>query len=428
MTDPFQALRVPDGPVAPDPEFARALRARLERALLDAPSRLMDQEENVTTTDTRSTTRPLSAAALRLHTITPYLTVPDARAAVDFYVAAFGAVPRGEPIVMPDGRTGHVEVAIGDSVLMLADEFPELDLRGPAARGGPSQSLRLEVSDPDAVVERAVAAGGALDRPVSDSPYGRGGVVLDPAGHRWMVSREAPGGPRPGDLGYASLWTPDVTAAERFYTAVLGWTTVAGPEPRARQVTGLAMPLGMWGGEPRPGLFLCFTVPDVDEAVEVVRAAGGTAAEPADEPYGRIAQCTDDQGLGFAVFTPPGGGPGSAMRPGGHGDIDYYELRVPDEGRARAFYGAVLGWRFRPGQQPGYWHTELAGSHPLPMNGLVGGHPEPVVVPSFRVVELDAAAAAVRAAGGRSEEPRAEHGRMADCTDDQGMRFGLVER
>ena len=93
---------------------------------------------------------------------------------------------------MPDGRVGHVEVLLGDSVLMMADEFPEMGLVAPAHRGGVSQSLRLEVADPDAVVAAAVAAGGTLERPVADSPYGRGGVVLDPSGHRWMVSREAP--------------------------------------------------------------------------------------------------------------------------------------------------------------------------------------------------------------------------------------------
>ena len=74
----------------------------------------------------------------------------DAVAAVGFYVVAFGAIRRGEPIVVPDGRTGHVEVALGDSVLILADEFPEMGLSAPATRGGASQSLRLEVADPDA--------------------------------------------------------------------------------------------------------------------------------------------------------------------------------------------------------------------------------------------------------------------------------------
>jgi len=106
-------------------------------------------------------------------------------------VAAFGAVPRGEPVEMPDGRLGHAEVALGDSVVMLADEFPEMGLLSPAGRGGTTVSLRLEVTDPDAVVERALAHGARLERAVADHPYGRNGVVVDPSGHRWMVSREA---------------------------------------------------------------------------------------------------------------------------------------------------------------------------------------------------------------------------------------------
>ena len=128
----------------------------------------------------------------RMHTLTPYLAVVDARASIAFYVAAFGAMRRGDPHVMPDGRIGHVEVGIGDTVLMLADEFPEIGLRAPVGRGGASQSLRLETADPDGVVAAAVAAGAVLERPVTDAPYGRGGVVVDPDGHRWMVSREAP--------------------------------------------------------------------------------------------------------------------------------------------------------------------------------------------------------------------------------------------
>ncbi|OLT13480.1 hypothetical protein BJF78_22020 [Pseudonocardia sp. CNS-139] len=144
--DPFDALRLPAAPVDPDPAFARGLRARLERVVLRGAAPVTwQEEETVTVTDT-----PSSAAAVALHTLTPYLAVTDARAALGFYVEAFGAVRRGEPIVMPDGRVGHAEVLIGDSVLMLADEFAELDLLAPVARGGPSQSLRLEVADPDA--------------------------------------------------------------------------------------------------------------------------------------------------------------------------------------------------------------------------------------------------------------------------------------
>ena len=112
-----------------------------------------------------------------MHALTPYIAVADARASIAFYVAAFGAAPPRRPDVMPDGRIGHVEVGIGDTVLMLADEFPEIGLRAPVGRGGASQSLRLETADPDGVVAAAVAAGAVLERPVTDAPYGRGGVV-----------------------------------------------------------------------------------------------------------------------------------------------------------------------------------------------------------------------------------------------------------
>jgi uncharacterized glyoxalase superfamily protein PhnB len=181
MTDAFDTLRVPDAPVAPDPEFAAGLRTRVENALL-AP-------RQVPVTLTESTPVDADAPAKRFQTITPYLAVADARAAVAFYVRVFGATQRGELIVMPDGRIGHAEVVIGGSLLMLADEFPELSLLAPLTRGGPSQSLYLAVADPDAVVRRAVDAGGVLERPVGDSPHGRSGVVVDPSGHRWMVSR-----------------------------------------------------------------------------------------------------------------------------------------------------------------------------------------------------------------------------------------------
>lgn len=371
----------------------------------------------------------LVPAALRLHSITPYLAVTDARRDVEFYVAAFGARRREEPIVMPDGRVGHVEVAIGDSVLMLADEFPEMGLAAPVTRGGVSQSLHLEVADPDAVVAAAVAAGATLDRPVADSPHGRGGVVLDPSGHRWMVSAPEPTGPRPGELGYASLWTPDLSAAARFYPAVLGWTLDEDHDGRGREVAGRALPLGLWGVEDWPTLMVCWVVPDVDDAVTLVRAAGGTAEEPADRPYGRAASCIDDQGLPFPLFTPPGGTGTGTPAPRGHGDLDHYELRTPDLTRTRAFYSTVLGWRFRPGSGPGsdHWHPMIGDRMPDPACGLVRAD-EPVVVPWFRVADLAAAVAAVRAAGGIPGDPTpSRDGLLAECLDDQNAPFGLIQ-
>ncbi|OLT13482.1 hypothetical protein BJF78_22030 [Pseudonocardia sp. CNS-139] len=90
----------------------------------------------------------------------------------------------------------------------------------------------------------------------------------------------------------------------------------------------------------------------------------------------------------------------------------------------------MLGWRFRPGTRPGYWHPETAAGFPSPMVGLSGGAERAVAVPWFRVPDLDAAVAAVRAAGGTATGPddAGPAGRHAACTDDQGMAFDLVGR
>ncbi|MFB4315289.1 VOC family protein [Actinomadura sp. 21ATH] len=127
----------------------------------------------------------------RVHSLAPYLNVDDGRRALDWYARVFGARMRGEPVVMEDGRLGHAELAIGDSVLMLADEYPEMGLLGPKARGGPSQSVYLTVSDVDDVAVRAVDAGAELERPVGEYPFGRMGVIVDPFGHRWMINTPA---------------------------------------------------------------------------------------------------------------------------------------------------------------------------------------------------------------------------------------------
>jgi uncharacterized glyoxalase superfamily protein PhnB len=383
--DPFRALRSVGGPVAPDPAFAAALRAQVERALL--------WEEPMTSTLTPPRTTP------RMHTLTPYLAVVDARASIAFYVAAFGAVRRGDPHVMPDGRIGHVEVGIGDAVLMLADEFPELGLLAAVTRGGPSASLRLETPDPDGVVDAAVAAGAVLERPVTDAPYGRGGVVVDPDGNRWMISREAPTA-HAGDVVYASLWAPDAGRTRRFFDGVLGGLGALGT-----------------ADAPRAGLMCCYEVTDVDAAVAAVRAAGGTADDPRDEPHGRTADCVDDQGIPFALHT-------GYYPPLPESPLAYAELRVPDATRARAFYGTVLGWGFEPGSAAGYWHPRRPdGGFPAPMFGLVGGAAEARVVPTFRVPDVAAAVAEVRAGGGEATAGDDRGG--APCVDDQGLPFHL---
>ena len=122
------------------------------------------------------------------HTITPYLSIKGAAKALAFYKSAFGA----EELVrmdMPDGRIGHAELQIGDSRIMLADEFPEMDFRSPRSIGGTPVHIHLYVEDVDAVVGRALASGAKVLRPVQDQFYGdRSGSVIDPYGHVWHVA------------------------------------------------------------------------------------------------------------------------------------------------------------------------------------------------------------------------------------------------
>jgi PhnB protein len=121
-------------------------------------------------------------------TLTPYLIVPDGAASVEFYRRAFGASERMR-LVTPDGKIGHAELVIGDSVVMLADEYPAHGARAPQHFGGSPVMLHLYVQDVDAVVARAVAAGATLTRPVQDQFYGdRSGAVTDPFGHLWHIA------------------------------------------------------------------------------------------------------------------------------------------------------------------------------------------------------------------------------------------------
>ena len=122
------------------------------------------------------------------HTATPYLIVDGAAKALDFYQRVFGATERMR-MPGPGGKVGHAEISIGDSVIMLADEHPEIGARGPRAYGGAAVSLHLYVPDVDAMVKKAVAAGATLLRPVEDKFYGdRMGTIEDPFGHHWHVS------------------------------------------------------------------------------------------------------------------------------------------------------------------------------------------------------------------------------------------------
>ena len=121
-------------------------------------------------------------------TVCPYLAIRGAAKAIDFYRSIFGAKERMR-MGGPEGRIGHAEIQIGNTVVMLADEYPDIDFLAPPARGGTTVTLHLYVKDCDATVERAVAAGAKVRQPPKDQFYGdRNATIEDPFGHVWHVS------------------------------------------------------------------------------------------------------------------------------------------------------------------------------------------------------------------------------------------------
>ena len=122
------------------------------------------------------------------HSLTPYLIINGASDAIEFYKKAFGAVELMR-MPAPGDKIGHAEIKIGDSPIMLADEFPEMGYKSPTTLGGSPVSLMIYVEDVDTVFKQAIAAGGKEQRPVKDQFYGdRSGTLEDPFGHVWHVA------------------------------------------------------------------------------------------------------------------------------------------------------------------------------------------------------------------------------------------------
>ena len=126
------------------------------------------------------------------HSVTPYLIVEDAAAAIDFYQRAFGAQELYRlPMKDADGRDriGHAEIRIGDCNLMLSDEWPDMQAIGPNARGGTTVSFMIYGDDVDRAYQRALDAGAKADKPIKDEFWGdRMGSVIDPFGHKWALA------------------------------------------------------------------------------------------------------------------------------------------------------------------------------------------------------------------------------------------------
>jgi PhnB protein len=129
-------------------------------------------------------TKPVPAG---YHTASPYLIAANATAALEFYRAAFGATVKRR-LAMPDGKIMHAEMRIGDSIVMLADEFPSHEAYGPEHFGGSPVSVVLYVENADALYAQALEVGATSLRPMADQPFGdRSGTIRDPFGHRWTL-------------------------------------------------------------------------------------------------------------------------------------------------------------------------------------------------------------------------------------------------
>ncbi len=249
----------------------------------------------------------------RLHSLTPYLAVADPARAIEWYVEVFDATLMGEPIVMPDGRIGHAELRVGDTVFMLAGEFPEERHLSPTTLGGSSVGLMLHVPDSDATYAKAVDLGATPLRPIAEEYGARGGTIHDPFGHRWFIQtnievedvpvEDAPGR-RFGDIGYLTLEVPDGERAARFYRELFGWQLNAGGQPGSFHVSSITPPSGIHGRPGDPELKIYFRVDDIEAVAARVRELGGQVLSVANYESGGNAECVDDQGLRFDLFRP----------------------------------------------------------------------------------------------------------------------------
>ncbi len=330
---PFDQLRIDDTAVAPPTRFAAALRARVAAALeatalpvidLPQPERSTTMSDTTTTPAPGSTTEPAAGRSV----ITPYICVTPATEAIDWYVSALGAV-EVERYVGDDGRVGHAMLHIGGAELFLSDEYPDYDAVSPTTLGGTTVSLHLVVPDVDAVYERAVAQGARGDRPPADQPYGdRSSTIVDPFGHRWMISTpianptvaeindamsnftvtratapDAASTSAPVELGYFTLPSPDTARASRFYGALFGWTTEPGGIVEGyAHVNNTRLPFGFVPADPGDTPQLYFRVDDLAAATARVGELGGTVVEQSESPSGIVADCRDDQGERFQLW------------------------------------------------------------------------------------------------------------------------------
>ncbi|WP_436793972.1 VOC family protein [Actinospongicola halichondriae] len=335
--DPFEDLASPPERQDPRPRFARELRDRLVAALdLDPDPPPVDLPERKHTMTTSTST--IASA------VTPYLTAHDAAAALDWYSRAFGAVEQMR-VVTDDGIVGHAEFHIGDAVFYLSDEHPAMGVVSPQSLGGTPFAMHLQVGAVDELFARAVDSGATPLAEPEDQPHGaRHGTLVDPFGHRWMLSQqietvtldeyaarsEGTGyevvGTQPGDTVVAAdapgtgggIWAgvfyADALAGIRFLVGTFGFEeqiVVTGPDDTTVVHSQLRWPEG---GIVQAGTYDAdnvFTHPPGDQSLYVVtadpqsvwercQAAGLTVIRPPEAPD------HDPDGMGFSVRDPEG--------------------------------------------------------------------------------------------------------------------------
>jgi predicted enzyme related to lactoylglutathione lyase len=282
--------------------------------------------------------------------------------------------------------------------------------------------MMLAVPDTDDALARVRGRGATVVQDVGEGHGSRNATVVDPFGHRWMLTGPATGAPTPiqhGDVGFVSLWTPDADRAAAFYGRVLGWVYDAA----TNRVTNTAQPIGLFSVPGAPTMLCCYAVGDLSGAMRSIVDGGGQLGQTIEFDFGTVLDATDPAGGPFAVFQPRPGLPRPDLNGAGPGELSYITYHVPDSGQFRAFYSRLLFWSFEPGRVDDGW--EIEDTHP--MAGVAGGSDRSVTVPMWTVDDVEAAVARVLEAGGTViEEPsRQSYGLSALCTDDQGSRFYL---
>ena len=313
-----------------DPSVVELLEvARQLRGLPNDEFRQLLKDELIGSNEMSS---PQMKVEPKVPTLSVYLCFDDASGAIEFYKQAFGAEELMR-IAEPSGKVGHAELKIGESVIMLSDEYPDYGALSPKTLGGSPIKMHLSVENVDAFVGKAVTVGASIVRPIADQPYGdRSGQIADPFGYTWIISTHQQDVPveelqkqmdeftkqraaketRPSTStstykreGFHTV-TPYLTVEkpgellefikQSFRATEVFRTTgsAGGMHAEAKIGDSMLMVGGGVGIEQRPSAIHLY-VPDVDEAYQRGLNAGGTSLfEPADQPYGERAAAVQD--------------------------------------------------------------------------------------------------------------------------------------